>query len=171
MKKFLVLTVILFVTTSLIAFNKKNHSAPRVLGIRLSLSSGMCYGYCYFEVNVEPDVAILMTSPSDGYKQTCPELKVTADLSRKHWQELTELIDHDALLALPEHIGCPGCVDQVVESIEIRYSDHTKKRTDFNTGVPPVEIRPLSEKLVALKRRLAKELPPLATKQCELRNR
>lgn len=169
LKKSLVLTVILFATASLIAADKTSPSPPRVLGIRLALSSGMCYGYCFFELNVEPGMAILLTSSSNRDKQACPDLKVTTNLSDKHWNELEKLIDHDALLALPERIHCPGCADGVVEAIEVRYSDHTKKTTYFNMGDDPEEIRPLSEKLLALERRLAKELPPTSIRRCELR--
>jgi hypothetical protein len=54
------------------------------------------------------------------------------DLSGSRWKELVQLVDHEALLALPDRIGCPGCVDEVIESLEVRFSNHTKKIVQYN---------------------------------------
>lgn len=144
------------------AADRAQHPAkpPRVTSIRFHLSSGMCYGYCYAELGVEPGEATLLKASWDKDKHKCPDLRVRAGLSDKHWKELAQLIDREALLALPDRIGCPGCVDEVVESIEVRFSDHTKKGVGYNMGSAPKEIKALSQKLSALEQKLAKELPP-----------
>jgi hypothetical protein len=132
---------------------------PHVISIRFSQSSGMCYGYCYTELKIEPGEATRVIHSFEKDKRKCPDLKVRADLSDKHWKELAQLIDREALFALPERIGCPGCGDEVVESIEVRFSDHTKKGVRYSKGGGPSEIKALSARLAALDEKLDNELP------------
>jgi hypothetical protein len=120
----------------------------------------MCYGYCWIELEVKPGEAILLEHSRNEDKRRCPDLKVRADLSDKHWKELVQLIDRQALFALPESVGCPGCVDEVVESIEVRFTNRTKKSLYYNRGDPPQEIKALSARLAALQEKLGNELPP-----------
>ena len=87
------------------------------------------------------------------------DLRVNADLSGKHWQALQRLIDHDALFALPDRIGCASCYDGVDELIEVKFSDHSKKSVTFPMGSAPKEISALSEKLLSLEAKLRDELP------------
>jgi len=137
---------------------------PRVVRIIFSQSSGMCYGYCYAELQVGPGEATLLNQSWEKDKKKCPDLKVRADLSEKHWEELVQLIDRETLFALPERIGCPGCVDEVVESLEVRFSNHTKKAVLYNLGSAPQEIQALSARLAVTLKKLDSELPP--TKRC-----
>jgi hypothetical protein len=142
------------------------HAKPaRVTHIRAITGAGMCYGYCEHELNVEYGEAVLLKQSRDN-KNKCPDLQVKADLSDKHWRELAQLVDHKALFALPDTIGCPGCVDEVTESMEITFSDHTKKTVFYNLGSAPNEIKDLSAKLEALRKKLEKEFPPIT--QCHL---
>jgi len=133
---------------------------PHATRIVLSLGSGMCYGYCNIELEVDPGEAILHVRSRESDKKKCPDLKVTASLSNKHWTELAQSIDHGAVFKLPDSVGCPGCVDQVIEGIEIRFSDRTTKDVEFNEGSAPTELTDLSARLVALHEKLSKELPP-----------
>ena len=126
----------------------------------------MCYGYCSYVLSVERGTAVLQAYSQGEDKQKCPDLKVSADLSETHWKELTESIDRDSLLSLPRKIGCPGCVDEPVESIEVRFSDHAKTEIYYNAGGAPGELEGLSQKLTALKEKLVKELPPAYLRQC-----
>jgi hypothetical protein len=84
---------------------------------------------------------------------------VDADLSSKHWQELQQLINHDALLALPSRTGCASCTDGSDDDIEVTFSDRSKKSVIFPTGEAPKEIESLSEKLSALEVKLENDLP------------
>ena len=71
------------------------------------------------------------------------------------------MVDHDALLALPDTIWCQGCTgDEGSEFIEVKFSDRTKKSV-YCTGGVPKEIEALSEKLLALINKLERELPPV----------
>jgi hypothetical protein len=138
-----------------------NHPAkpPHVAHIIFIRSSGMCYGYCYAELQVGPGETTLLNQSRDNDKKKCPDLKVRADLSEKHWKELVQLVDREALFAMPERIGCPGCVDEVVESLEVRFSDHTKKSVMYNLESAPQEIQALSASLAATLKKLDSELP------------
>ena len=80
-------------------------------------------------------------------------------MSGKHWQALERLVDHDALFALPDTIGCARCYDGVDELIEVKFNDHSKKSVTFPVGSPPKEINALSEKLLSLEAKLRNELP------------
>jgi hypothetical protein len=87
------------------------------------------------------------------------DLIVDADFSDKHWQELQQLVDHDNLFALPDTVPCPGCTgDQGSATIEITFSDHTKK--SVHCTVAPEGPGALFEKLYALQSKLERELPP-----------
>jgi hypothetical protein len=125
----------------------------------------MCYGYCESELNVEPGEAALLKQSRDD-KKKCPDLQVKASLSDSHWKELAQLVDHKALFALPDTIGCPGCADEVTVALEIAFTDHTRKTVSFNAGSAPNQLKDLSIKLEALQQRLEKEFPPAT--QCRL---
>jgi hypothetical protein len=124
----------------------------------------MCYGYCYALLEVEPGGATVLNQSRDNDKNNCPDLRVKGDLSDAHWKELTQLVDREALLALPDSIGCPGCVDEVVASLEVRFSNHTKKIVRYNFGRAPKEVQSLSARLAALQEKLERELPPTTTR-------
>ena len=94
------------------------------------------------------------------HKEKYPDLRVRMDFSDKHWHELQLMVNHNALFALPTMIGCPGCVDEVVESLEVKFSDRTSKSVGYNEGNAPGEIKALTEKLHALETKLANEIPP-----------
>lgn len=132
-------------------------AAPHAVSIRYGWSSGMCYGYCAEELNVSTGDAVLMKLSNDiRYR----DLRVEADLSGKHWRELARLADYDVFAALPEKIGCPGCVDEPVEYIEVRYSDRSTKSVLYNAGgAPGGNPAMLAEKLSALMAKLEKDIP------------
>ncbi|HXX46189.1 MAG TPA: hypothetical protein VEJ38_15780 [Candidatus Acidoferrales bacterium] len=138
----------------------------RVRNIRFDWWAGFCSGYCCTTLDVQPD-AVSLTLTTVGkdyiadYKLRYPDQEVRADLSDKHWRELEQLVDRDALFALPDTIGHPGAVDDPIESVELKFSDGARKRVTFSAaGNPPAEIEPLIRKLWALQLRLEKELPP-----------
>lgn len=120
---------------------------------------GICYGYCSVELEVSPGEATLLKTADRSDKRKHPDLRVRADLSTKHWKELQQLADHDTLFALPDHVGCPGCVDEEVEFLEVKFSDRSKKLISYNAGSAPKEIKELTDKLRTLENKLGSELP------------
>jgi hypothetical protein len=140
-------------------------AAPvRVVSIRFVSGGGFgCSSYCSNEIKVRPGRATLLERPIRELQQQNPQkyrdLKVDADLSNKHWQELQQLVDHDILFALPNRIPCPGCTgDEGSEFIEVTFSDHSKKSVSCTEA--PKGLEALFEKLFALETKLQRELPP-----------
>ena len=169
-RRFISVILFAFLSGCLLAQQSKDLEGsakpPRVINIRFSLSSGMCYGYCFIELEVERGVATLLDKSWSEDERKCPDIKVRADFSDKHWKEMTDLVDRKALLTLPERIGCPGCTDSIVESVEVQFSDQTKKKTTYDWGHPPTEIKALSKSLHDEEEKLSKELPPSTVTRC-----
>jgi hypothetical protein len=88
------------------------------------------------------------------------DVKVRADLSRKHWQEIQALVSRDDLLALPDRTSCASCKDGTDEFVEVEFSDHIKKSVTYGAGSVPTQLKELSVKLNALQKKLESELPP-----------
>jgi len=49
-------------------------------------------------------------------------------------------VDTESLFALPDKIGCPGCVDEPVDWITVDYSDGTTKSVMCNSGDQATEM-------------------------------
>jgi hypothetical protein len=100
-------------STALRHNDKQAASPPRVVSIQYTTGAGFCGCYCGGELQVNPEKATLFVRPALECQRRNPkkyrEFKVEADFSSKHWRELEQLVDHDALFALPDKIGCPGC--------------------------------------------------------------
>ena len=67
---------------------------PRVTRILFSRSSGMCYGYCSAQLEVESGEATLLNHSRDKDPNKCPDLRVRRDLSGAHWEELVQLVPY-----------------------------------------------------------------------------
>lgn len=143
---------------------ENQHASPmHAVNIRFVLGYGYgCECYCGAEMQVRPGKATLRKRPTQRCQhmdsQKYRVLSVNADLSSKRWRELEQLVNHDALFALPDTIPC-GCTgDEGDHLIEVEFSDHTKKSVRY--VLAPNEITTLSEKLLALESKLENELPP-----------
>jgi hypothetical protein len=143
----------------------------RVVSIRFSTFGGTCECCPSNELQVSSGGAVLLITFSrechqrDSHRYS--DLRVDADLSGKHWQALQRLVDHYALFALPDRIGCASCVDGIDEIIDVKFSDHSKKSVTFPMGSAPKEISALSEKLLSLEAKLQNELPIRMAKSSE----
>lgn len=142
-----------------------------VVSIRFSTFGGTCECCSGGQLEVKPGKAVLLVTFSrECHRQDSRryrDLRVNADLSGKHWQELQRLVDHDDFFALPDRIGCASCYDGLDEFIEVKFSDHSKKSVTFPMGSAPKEINALSEKLLSLEAKLRDELPIRVTKSGE----
>ena len=58
-----------------------------------------------------------------------------------------------------EVLACATATAAVIESLEVQFSDHTKKAVLYNLGSVPQEIQPLSTSLAATFKKLDNELP------------
>src|SRR5579859_5835912 len=130
-----------------------------VTSIALAQVSDWCDGYCSIRLVVSDENAVL-TMSAINEKDKYPELIVKSDISAKRWKSLTQAVDRQALLALPDVVGCPGCADQPIEAIEVHFSDGQSKSVMYNFKRAPVSLSALQEQLSSLEAKLAREIPP-----------
>src|SRR5215467_2846683 len=80
-------------------------SPPRVKSIRFEFRVGLCDCYCGSVMEVSPGRATLFKQVFRECHERNPakyrNYRVDADLSGNHWRKLRQLVDHDALFALP----------------------------------------------------------------------
>ena len=140
--------VLLLATTAAFAQQPAPPQRPapgaHILRISYGSSSGMCVGYCQSETVITPG-AIRTRSRTNlslsGYRDPDhPDMKSKHKLTAEQWQRAQAAIDTDYLFSLPDRIGCPGCVDEPIDWIEVDYSDGTKKSVECNAGGPPTDI-------------------------------
>ena len=141
------------------AVHEKHGRPLRVVTIRFGQWGGLGAGYAS-ELQVSEGRATLTETSRPELQRQYPNLRVSADLSTRHWQELQALADHDAMFSLPDRTSCASCVDGVDEFVEVKFSDHTKKSVTYAEGSTPEQLKDLVVKLKALEKKLQSELPP-----------
>jgi hypothetical protein len=139
--------------------HKKQGKPVRVVSIRFGQFGGTGKGYTP-ELQVSDGQATLTETSTPIPQRQHTNLKVRADLSAKHWQEIQALVDRDELFALPDRTSCASCVDGLDEFVEVKFSDHAKKSVTYAEGSTPKQLEDLAVKLKALEEKLQNELPP-----------
>lgn len=137
--------------------HKKQGKPVRVVSIRFGQFGGTGDGYSP-ELELSDERARLTETWGPVPERKHPNLKVRADLSGKHWQEIQALVDHDELFALPDRTSCASCFDGMDEFVEVKFSDHTKKSVTYAEA--PKQLKDLVVKLRALEEKLQNDLPP-----------
>lgn len=132
------------------AYGQQNSSterpAPdaRIVRIEYGSSSGMCYGYCYSHSIIQADVmrSVSRTNYSLNGNRDIehPDKKSKRKITTDQWERAKAAVDTESLFALPDRIGCPGCVDEPVDWISVDYSDGTTKSVMCNSGDPATEM-------------------------------
>ena len=130
---------------------------PHVVSIRDATSSGMCYGYCSDEIRIKGRSVRFFKRVNEN-RDRYPEREVKGKISQEEWEGLLKLVDKDALLAVPDRIGCPGCVDEIIEWTQVSFSDGTKKSVTDNLGQAPQPIASLSQKIESIRQEMEEEL-------------
>jgi hypothetical protein len=139
--------------------HKKQGKPVRVVSIRFGQFGGTGKGYTP-QLQVSDGQATLTETSTPIPQRQHTNLKVRADLSAKHWQEIQALVDRDELFALPDRTSCASCVDGLDEFVEVKFSDHAKKSVTYAEGSTPKQLNDLAVKLKALEEKLQNELPP-----------
>jgi hypothetical protein len=138
--------------------HKKQGKPVRVVSIRFGQFGGTGDGYTP-ELQVNDGQATLTETWTPIPQRQHTNLKVRADLSGKHWQEIQALVDRDELFALPDRTSCASCFDGLDEFVEVKFSDHGKKSVTYAEGSTPKQLKDLVAKLKALEEKLQNELP------------
>jgi hypothetical protein len=143
-----------FIVVALMAGTLNAQQAPQpdqspnayLVRVRTGSYAGMCIGYCDHETVIEPG-SIRSVSRSFSEKKKYPEVKMKTSITKKDWDELKNFLDAKVLAAFSGRIGCPGCVDEMVEWVEVEFSDGTKKSVAYNEGSAPPLIEALLQKI------------------------
>jgi hypothetical protein len=114
--------------------------------IRTGSYAGMCMGYCDQETILEPG-SMRSVSRAFSEKKKYPEVKMKSTITKKDWDDLRNFLNAKVLAAFNGRIGCPGCADEMVEWVEVEFSDGTKKAVAYNAGNAPPLISLLLQKI------------------------
>lgn len=114
--------------------------------VRTGSYAGMCMGWCDHETIIEPG-SMRSISRAFSEKKKYPEIKLNSSITKKDWDDLKNFIDARVLAAFTGRIGCPGCADEMVEWVEVEFSDGTKKSISYNNGSAPPQIAALQQKI------------------------
>jgi len=132
------------------AAQKTPQSGPAVgaklVLVRTGSYAGMCVGYCDHQTTIGPKSIRLVTRAFDD-KAKYPDMESKRAITKKDWETLEASIDAKVLAALDVRTGCPGCADEVVNWVEVEFSDGTKKRGAYNAGTEPAAIAELLVKI------------------------
>lgn len=105
--------------------------------IKAGTSFGFCVGYCSDVLEISDDLAHFDVISND---QNLSSRNCEKNLTELQWNELKLAIDLENIEALPDVIGCPDCVDQGSEWIEIHYQNKVKRITfEFGESIPEID--------------------------------
>ncbi len=128
---------------------EEDPSSERQIVVRTGTSFGECVGFCRTELIVDPNQAIFRIFVQD-FRTGPPDIEVTRELPPDTWSRLLGTFSMAQFLDLDEVYGCPDCVDQGAEWIEIE-TETRVKRVTFDYGLELDEIRTLQRELRALR--------------------
>lgn len=117
---------------------KRPGAGARIVRIEYGTSSGMCLGYCYSQTTIQAGMmrSVSRTNYSLNGNRDIehPDKKSKHKITTDQWERAKAAVDTESLFALPDKIGCPGCVDEPVDWITVEYSDGTTKSVMCNSG-------------------------------------
>ena len=118
----------------------------------------MCIGYCVEELTIEKTRSLLVEKPNEKNRKY-PELKAKRKLGKEEWIELERSIDVKAESVLVGRVGCPGCVDQLVESIEVQFGNGETKSVSYNYGEAPAAISQMLRCVEGIRSKFSLKIP------------
>jgi hypothetical protein len=99
-------------------------------------------GLLRFEAReIQPSLCVFVRNPN----HSCEKIS-----DYYPWGDVLEVIDLQAFMNLPEQIECNTCEDNILEWIEVKMENSSKK-VKFNRGQIIPSIRTLQEKIIQLK--------------------
>jgi len=127
-----------------------HQSSLRVVSIEESNGSGMCIGYCIFELRITGTRVRYRERAFPENRRWLRDRVVKSRIRTEEWNQLLGSFDASDFRSLPDRIGCPGCVDEITQSVEIGFSDGTKKSVFYNSGGNPASIDDLVARIESL---------------------
>jgi hypothetical protein len=120
-----------------------------IVRIRSGSYAGFCNPCVASETIIEPR-SITTISRSFSDKRTYPDVKLKRKITKEDWEDLQHSIDATVLATFIGRMGCPGGADELVEWVEVQFSDGTKKSVSYNEGGAPLAIGALVQKIKAI---------------------
>jgi hypothetical protein len=104
----------------------------------------MCIGSCYSQTTIRATLVGSVSRTNDSLNgnpdKEHPDRKSKWKITTEQWERAMASIDTESLFALPERIGCNGCVDEPVDWITVEYSDGTTKSVMCNSDGPAADM-------------------------------
>lgn len=129
---------------------------PNIVAVKGGTMFGNCMSDCNREVIIENTKVQFVLTGND--KSRFPDKKMEGKFTEQEWASILQLIDAQALMTLPNVIGCPDCVDGGAEWIEVIFDDGTSKRVTYEYEHQPTQIKALAEKLATIRESYSKRL-------------
>lgn len=116
------------------------------LTITLDQTAWFCAGECRY--NFVFQEGLVITSRYDKPNDETPLWICDRSLSATDWQTIRTALDLDNLVDTEETIGCPGCADAPIETLEVVNGDFSRS-VSMNMGEDVPSIQPLLDVLRA----------------------
>jgi hypothetical protein len=141
------------------AQSQSHSSGSEIIRIRAITGAGMCYGYCVEELTIQEGRSRLRRRANEKNRKY-PDLEAKRKLAKQEWDELERSVDPETKAAMVGRIGCPGCADQVIVTIELQFKDGSKKSVTYNLGEEPPAISKTLKCIDALRSQFTLKTPP-----------
>lgn len=110
------------------------------------------------EVDFPPTDRAALITDDTGWPRSL-DMKFKSKITTEQWARARAAVDTESLFALPDRIGCPGCVDEPVDWITVEYSDGTTKSVVCNSGGPAADMADKIKTALALSPRKGQTKP------------
>jgi hypothetical protein len=144
---------------TMFAQTQSHSSGAEIIRIRAIMGAGMCVGYCVEELTIQEGRTKLLRRPNEKSRKY-PELEAKRKLAKQEWDDLERSVDPEAKAAMVGPIGCPGCVDQVMTTIEMQFKDGSKESVTYNLGDEPPAIKKMLKCIDAIRSQFTSKTPP-----------
>ena len=140
---------------------QRPNPAPNVqiVRVRIGESCGWCTGnYDDNVTTIEPG-SIVRLNRSSSDRKANPDIETKYRITKRDWVELQHFFDAGVLTAFTDQHGCPGCADESTVSVEVQFSDGTKKSVAYNQGEIAPPITTLLQKIAAIQAKAKRQKP------------
>jgi hypothetical protein len=131
----------------------------QIVRVRIGESCGWCTGnYDDNVTTIEPG-SIVRLNRSSADRKAYPDIETKYRITKRDWVELQHFIDAGELAAFTDQHGCPGCADEPTVSVEVQFSDGTKKSVVYNAGGTAPAITALLQKITDIQAKAKLQKP------------
>lgn len=130
--------------------NPADGTAGSDVAIVQGMSYGMCVGYCWSELVVEGNSAVLMETSRDSVRY--PRRTRSIEITSAQWQRIQSLAETSVMSEVEGTHGCPDCADGGAEWVELRMGGRAVRAT-YEAGRDLAPIASLQAELRSIRQR------------------